>query len=79
MTMETNQQTKACPFEIFNHDWYRDIRGRIWVVVGFWYENEEKSIVYLLQMGYKDTVNQPYGVVQAEIQAGRMEIITANN
>lgn len=68
-------QKEKCHFEIHLHEWYRDAKGRIWVVVGFWYENDKKDKVYLLQMGKRDHKILPYKQVTAEIEAKNMAII----
>lgn len=75
--MESNQKKKWLS-DIHQYEWYKDTKGRVWVVTGFWYENEVKDKIILLQMGTSHQMMQPYLVVQQEISAGRMKIISVN-
>lgn len=76
--MARSQPKEKCSSELQMYEWYRDNRGRVWVITGFWYENEVKDVVYLLQMGH-DTINeQPYQVVKEAVAEGKMVPILAN-
>lgn len=76
--MARSQLKEKCSSELHMYEWYRDNRGRVWVITGFWYENEEKAVVYLLQMGTKTINEQPYSVVKQSVDDGKMIPILAN-
>ncbi|WP_343524364.1 hypothetical protein [Pedobacter sp.] len=72
------QQKKVSSFKdiaIHRHDWIVDKSGRVMVVIGFWYEKEEKYRVQILEQG-KSTSIEPwplYTDIQTEIFEGNMK------
>ena len=60
--------------DIHQYDWIIDKAGRMMVVLGFWYENNVKYRVQILELG-KSTIIDPmplYMDVQAEIFKANM-------
>ena len=60
--------------DIHRHEWYRDVKGRTWVVTMILYHEGKKDRVCLLEMGKSEDIVQPYDVIQEEIKAGRLKL-----
>jgi hypothetical protein len=79
--METKQETSLSKdVEIHRYDWYIDKKGRVTVVVGFWYENDKKHWVDLLAQGTNSTITPMplYTIMQEQIRIGNIQLFSAN-
>jgi len=50
------------------HSWWKDTKGRVWVVVYITYNGETPIEVDLLEWGVSDFITQPYPLIQKYIE-----------
>jgi len=49
------------------YSWWKDIKGRIWLINAIWHQPNGEKEVHLLEYGKSEWVAQPYELIQQYI------------